>query len=397
MSGCGASFANSSLNEKDAFRSVTKAICTGFFKSSGPSGFSGSIASFFFSCLDAMAAAFLPASSFLRRLIASTPLCSSTDATSLLANFSCVLSCRGCVNCVLRAALFALLDLLLIPFAILRTNLDQKAAPLLNPPADGVFSLRPNKSRKKQITASWSVGESEMQARQESMWEFDVGSKRYLCALTEEEQQTVFEVDEWFTTHHPSHEERGAELEKDNDYEEPEEQEEEEEKMDVVSKPSVLLKSAAVRCVARVDDDGDEEEDDEPVTSTAAKENTAVSGRVGVNANTARKPGSGPQAVLPKKRPADNRAKPATASTIAAKSSQLKKKKVDDDLMSEAELKALLKKHNKKLAPKATYVAPLHSVRDVRGWEIKSGKSWQNLSVDEKDAANQEIELTKRR
>jgi hypothetical protein len=224
-----------------------------------------------------------------------------------------------------------------------------------------------------------------------SCWEFDVGSKRYLCALTEEEQQTVTEVDEWFTVHHPAHEEGGVHMQEETEVEE-------EEKMDVVSKPSGLLKSAAVRCVARVDDDGDDEEDDEPVPSTAAKENTVSRVNVNVNAN-ARKRGPEPQAVLPKKRPADiNKTKTVTASTSAAvKSNNQKKKKVADDLMSEAELKALLKKHNKKLAPKPTYVAPLHSVRDVRAWEIKSGKSWQCLTVEEKDAANQEIELSKRR
>ena len=224
-----------------------------------------------------------------------------------------------------------------------------------------------------------------------SCWEFDVGSKRYLCALTEEEQQTVTEVDEWFTVHHPAHEEGGVHMQEETEVEE-------EEKMDVVSKPSGLLKSAAVRCVARVDDDGDDEEDDEPVPSTAAKENAVSRVNVNVNAN-ARKRGPEPQAVLSKKRPADiNKTKTVTASTSAAvKSNNQKKKKVADDLMSEAELKALLKKHNKKLAPKPTYVAPLHSVRDVRAWEIKSGKSWQCLTVEEKDAANQEIELSKRR
>jgi hypothetical protein len=63
--------------------------------------------------------------------------------------------------------------------------------------------------------------------------------------------------------------------------------------------------------------------------------------------------------------------------------------------VEDADIKALLKQHNTKHAPKPTYVPAMHSVRDVRAWEQASGKSWQALSPAAKDKANAEISAAK--
>lgn len=62
--------------------------------------------------------------------------------------------------------------------------------------------------------------------------------------------------------------------------------------------------------------------------------------------------------------------------------------KMDHD---DEQLKALLRQHNQRLAPKSLYTPALYSVRQVRAWEAKSGKSWQELSPNSKSRANEEI------
>jgi hypothetical protein len=60
-----------------------------------------------------------------------------------------------------------------------------------------------------------------------------------------------------------------------------------------------------------------------------------------------------------------------------------------DDMM------ALLRKHNQKFAPKPTYVPAKHGVRDVRAWEVATGKMWAKLSPEEREQANAEIDVMK--
>jgi hypothetical protein len=58
---------------------------------------------------------------------------------------------------------------------------------------------------------------------------------------------------------------------------------------------------------------------------------------------------------------------------------------------AEEEVLDLLRSHNRRVAPPATYEPARNSVRDVRAWERASGKVWSKLSVAERAAANAEM------
>ena len=91
--------------------------------------------------------------------------------------------------------------------------------------------------------------------------------------------------------------------------------------------------------------------------------------------------------------PASKRAKPAPlpAGRLAHASKKSELQKASDD----SEIARLLREHNHKHAPKPSYVPQMHGVKDVRAWEISSGKSWQQLSPSGKDKANAEISSIK--
>ncbi len=58
----------------------------------------------------------------------------------------------------------------------------------------------------------------------------------------------------------------------------------------------------------------------------------------------------------------------------------------------DAEMAALLASHNQKVRAKnVTYVAQLHSAKDVQLWCQLRGKKWHLLTPAERDAANNEI------
>jgi hypothetical protein len=78
----------------------------------------------------------------------------------------------------------------------------------------------------------------------------------------------------------------------------------------------------------------------------------------------------------------------SSSSSTVNKNNQNKNAKIgiiDDDLT------ALLKAHNKKVGPKAAYEHTRHSVRDVRKWELLTGKIWATLNPEEREKANNDI------
>lgn len=80
-----------------------------------------------------------------------------------------------------------------------------------------------------------------------------------------------------------------------------------------------------------------------------------------------------------------------SASTRKTDTKPLKRNSVSTKSSEEDALLLMLKQHNKKFAPVAAYVPPMHSVREVRQWEKLTGKHWNSLSQTQRQEANEEI------
>jgi hypothetical protein len=76
--------------------------------------------------------------------------------------------------------------------------------------------------------------------------------------------------------------------------------------------------------------------------------------------------------------------KPSTSA--AATSTLLTSELVEDD-----EISALLASHNEQFAPKVRYVPRTHATKDIKAWEAKKGKRWNELTPQERMLANQQI------
>jgi hypothetical protein len=63
---------------------------------------------------------------------------------------------------------------------------------------------------------------------------------------------------------------------------------------------------------------------------------------------------------------------------------------------SNIDLDALLSAHNRKVKPKSTYVAPMHSVKDIKRYEDDHGVKWHQLSVEERENVNEVISMLKK-
>ena len=66
------------------------------------------------------------------------------------------------------------------------------------------------------------------------------------------------------------------------------------------------------------------------------------------------------------------------------------------DVANDTDILFLLKQHNQRFAPAPAYEPPRHSVREVRGWEKKTGKIWNKLTPQERELANDEITMLKK-
>eukprot|EP00742_Colponemidia_sp_Colp-10_P009549 GILJ01010425.1.p1 GENE.GILJ01010425.1~~GILJ01010425.1.p1 ORF type:complete len:309 (+),score=54.54 GILJ01010425.1:29-955(+) len=82
----------------------------------------------------------------------------------------------------------------------------------------------------------------------------------------------------------------------------------------------------------------------------------------------------------------------ATSTSSAAQNADGVKKRKRETDMDDEELFAMLAAHNQKFKPKAKYEPRKFSVKDVKQWELDSGKSWYTLSPEEREVANKEIE-----
>lgn len=180
-------------------------------------------------------------------------------------------------------------------------------------------------------------------------------------------------------------------------------------------------RSAAIRVVHAGDDGDDDDTNDDDDEDRDGGGEKADSHEAGVRHPPPRKGGSkltnhtasSRSAALSKKKPdlppptvSKKRPPPAPSTQPAAKKPKqavaapkpkpppAPKSRPNSSSSSSAEdaaIKALLKQHNQKHQPKATYVPALHSVKDVRSWELKTGKKWQALSAEEREAANADI------
>ncbi len=63
----------------------------------------------------------------------------------------------------------------------------------------------------------------------------------------------------------------------------------------------------------------------------------------------------------------------------------------DSSNNSDEILKKLLRKHNEKFAPVPLYEPCRHGAKDVKRWELASGKSWSSLTPQERQTANSQI------
>ena len=63
----------------------------------------------------------------------------------------------------------------------------------------------------------------------------------------------------------------------------------------------------------------------------------------------------------------------------------------------EEEMLQRLRKHNQRFSAQPIYVPCVHAVRDVRQWEMETGKQWSSLRPDQKAQANADIETLKKK
>lgn len=58
-------------------------------------------------------------------------------------------------------------------------------------------------------------------------------------------------------------------------------------------------------------------------------------------------------------------------------------------------LEELLAMHNKQFKPKVTYEPAKHGVKDIRKWEVEHGRTWYDLTPEERQEANDWIAAKK--
>ncbi|KAG0583568.1 hypothetical protein KC19_3G147000 [Ceratodon purpureus] len=89
---------------------------------------------------------------------------------------------------------------------------------------------------------------------------------------------------------------------------------------------------------------------------------------------------------------AKHASKPVTETVTASKSGHRSGGKIAD---READLAAMLAEHNRKFRPKPKYEPRIHSVKEIREWEARTGQMYYNLLPGEREIANQEISAAK--
>jgi hypothetical protein len=90
----------------------------------------------------------------------------------------------------------------------------------------------------------------------------------------------------------------------------------------------------------------------------------------------------------------------ANAKAVVIEASDAKKRTLaqrgDDMLEGMDDLASMLAQHNKKVKPQSLYVAPEHSVKEIRLWEKETGSKWHDLNAAQRQAANEAIAQRKR-
>lgn len=82
-------------------------------------------------------------------------------------------------------------------------------------------------------------------------------------------------------------------------------------------------------------------------------------------------------------------AKTAAVAAVATK----KKKKKEQEGGDMGDIEALIQQHNRGvMSSRATFEPARHSLKDVKAWEQKTGQKYRSLGVDQRAAANREID-----
>lgn len=85
------------------------------------------------------------------------------------------------------------------------------------------------------------------------------------------------------------------------------------------------------------------------------------------------------------------RVRGVAAAQMRRTSKRQQERSLNDSKDDFSDLQALLDKHNKKFKSNHTYEPRNHSLRDVKAWEKKFGKTYSSLSVSERRKANEQI------